>query len=124
MTKPKSIEKDTPILPDVVAKTIIEDVRHFTGRRFAREGMYLQALVERAAGLYLHSPSFRKKIRGAGNSGRDYLYTFMRHWYAGILLDNESIAVHQLRQAGVWNDFANGRALPTKLPETFHQVAL
>lgn len=123
MTKPRTIEQDTPILPDVVARTIIEDVRNFTGRRFSREGMYLQALVERAAGLYLHSPSFRKKIRAAGNSGRDYLYAFMRHWYAGILMDNESVAVYQLRQAGVWNDFANGRALPYLPAEIVRQVA-
>ncbi len=115
MTALRTISDDTPILPDVVARRVVEDVERFTGCVPARHTVYIQQLVTRAEALYLHNPSFRQKIRSqaaGGNAGRDYLYTFMRHWYAGLLLDHEPIIVHWLRQAGVWDSLCNGQELP------------
>jgi hypothetical protein len=111
----RTISDDTPILPDVVALTVVDDVARFVDRTFSRRLAYIQQLTTRAERLYLHNPAFRRRVRGKGNGGRDYLYTFMRHWYAGLLMDNEPDAVRQLRQAGVWEQFCNGQALPEKV---------
>lgn len=72
----EGIEDDTPILPYVVADRVVYE-----------EGddadYYIDRLVEIAEDLYDRNPSFRKRINGRGNSGRDYLYTMMDHWYKG-----------------------------------------
>jgi hypothetical protein len=77
MKRTPSIEQDTPIRPDVIARCVHEDagvwLKHPLPRRWIRE------LTARANTVYARNERFRRKIRGAGNQGRDHLWMFMRH---------------------------------------------
>lgn len=76
----KRIEEDTPILPSVVAETVIEKVNACHGTRLGSK--YVAKLVHRQALLYARNSEWRKWMRARGNKGRDTLYEFMFHWLA------------------------------------------
>lgn len=79
----RRIEEETVIIPQAVAESVCEEaqvwLRHPLPRRWVRE------LVAHANTVYSHNARFRQKIRAKGNTGRDWLWTFMRHWLAAIL---------------------------------------
>ena len=45
----------------------------------------------------------RRKLRAAGNAGREYLYAFMRHWLYGLLKAEQPRLAARLPER-----FANG----------------
>lgn len=80
MAQTRTIEDDTPILPDVVAESVVEKVEAKYGITLGRAAA--DRLVARQARLYASNASWRKKMNARGNKGRDTLYAFMLHWLA------------------------------------------
>ena len=91
----KSIEDDTCIIPHVVADGVVQEVAvAFSDADFlpvaatafvddaAAQRAMSDRLAKRADETYAANESFAKRINGRGNSGRDTLYAFMRHWAA------------------------------------------
>ena len=78
------IERDTPIIPDAVAGAVWRGASAWLDVKLPRE--WIRRLAVRADVIYFHNPRFRRKIRGSGNTGRDWLWTFTRHWLAAMIL--------------------------------------
>jgi hypothetical protein len=78
----KTIAETTPIVPVIIADIIAEE-----GHRID-ERLDLQSasnhLVEKAEYLFKVNRDFCARIRSA--KGREYLYSFMRHWLAAWML--------------------------------------
>lgn len=111
----KSIEDDTDLLTEVIAQTVAERtmyaydvamgnpavvtevwatlsptekaIENENQNKFIRD--LTNYLTTRAETIYKNNPDFRMKVRGKGNMGRDYLYTFMQHWANGWVLQNK-----------------------------------
>ena len=89
--RPRSIEEDTGIIPEAVVDGVISEVNkllHMNVEENIRSDIY-GYLTGYAEAVYANNPTFRKKIRSlanGGNAGRDYLYSYMRHWITGELL--------------------------------------
>ena len=82
----KTIDVDTPILPLVVADSVVDEAAACLGAEIPRT--YSDRLAARADEVYAHNEHFARRIRSVargGNVGRDTLYVFMRHWLAGYL---------------------------------------
>ena len=93
--KKAKINKDTPIIPSIVADQVIQEVTawffHGSGDDDPAEDIWkikkklVKDLVKQAEADYKSKPAFAKKLNGAGNKGRDFLYTFMRRNLAATL---------------------------------------
>ena len=92
--KAVSIYEDTPIIPVAVADSVMGEVFGYLNHHgYEADAVILEPVQRRMADkladmaeeIYKHNEQFRKKIRGSGNKGRDYLYAFMRHWLASDL---------------------------------------
>jgi hypothetical protein len=71
-------------MPWLIADTVCGEVARFLGVEIpARYSDWLDAKAERC---YARHDHFRKLMRGRGNAPRDWLYAFMRHWLAAILI--------------------------------------
>ena len=80
---PVRIEHDTPIVPHAVASAVWEEAGTWLGEELPRE--WLARLMERAEAVYASNARARRRLRSPGNSGRDWLWTFTRHWLAALL---------------------------------------
>ena len=78
----KTIEQATPLLPLIIASNVVAEVSELVTRHVGNKAA--ENLAERAENHFQKTPTFRKKI--LGDSGREHLYAFMRHWLAGMLL--------------------------------------
>jgi hypothetical protein len=78
------IASSTPIVPSAIAIALWEEASQWLGEPLPRSWMFV--LIRRAEAIYDHNPAFRARIHRHGNSGRDYLWTFMRHWLAGLII--------------------------------------
>lgn len=87
MKRGKLIEDRTAILPYVVADCVLGELeRYFGGLPFADRDAIAEKLYEKAQACYQSKGSqFQKKVDS--KAGRDYLYTFMRHWLSGEIKD-------------------------------------
>jgi hypothetical protein len=74
------IERETGLLPIAAARQVIGEVSLWLG--VPLHGRYATRLAFQARRIYVHSASFRVKLRRPGDRGRDTLYVFMRHWLA------------------------------------------
>ena len=88
--KTYDIERDTPLLPHIIADSVIGELEKHLDQDLPERDSLERLLCIRAAGCYGANQHFRRLVRGAGNSGRDYLYCFMRHWLSGLLLEQGS----------------------------------
>src|SRR5260221_10791275 len=79
----RRIESDTPIVLRAVMEAVCEEAGVRLGQTLARR--WVRELTARAQTIYAHNPRFRRKVRANGERGRDYLWTFARHWLAGLL---------------------------------------
>jgi hypothetical protein len=77
------IERDTPIVPRAIAKAVWQEAGAWLDEELPRE--WIRRLAVRADVIYHHNPRFRRKIRGQGNTGRDWLWMFTRHWLAAMI---------------------------------------
>ena len=85
------IEDKTSILPHVVGRTVAE--RRGLGPEETEK--FAQHVADRTVHLYNHNPTFKKKLHGAGDKGRDHLYAFANHW-----LDAKSHLKEEKKQIG------------------------
>lgn len=104
-----TIETDTPILPLVIAVSVVDSVSGFLKVELPES--LSDRLAAKAERIYQVNPWFRRRIRGQGNAGRDSMYVFMRHWLYGIL-ERESPRLAARLPAS----FANGMPLPNSQP--------
>ena len=102
---PDRIEHDTPIVPHAVASAVWEEAGAWLGEELPRE--WRARLMERAEAVYASNARVSRRLRGPDNSGRDWLWTFMRHWLAA-LLDLERPDLYQCLP----EDFNLGHRLP------------
>lgn len=79
----KRIERETPILPRAIAGSVLEEASAWLGEQLPTS--WIAELEARANTVYPANQRFRRRIRGGGNSGRDWLWAFTRHWLAALL---------------------------------------
>lgn len=87
----RSIQEDTSIIPEAVAEGVVDEANGLLDMNIEEDIRadivgYLSGYAE---AVYAHNPGFRKKVRSEaaeGNAGRDYLYSYMRHWITSELL--------------------------------------
>ena len=105
LTLRPGLERDTQLMPWLIADTVCGEVSRFLGVEIpARHSDWLDAKAERSYARHSH---FRKLMRSRGNAPRDWLYVFMRHWLAA-LLDPERPDLYQCLP----EDFNLGHPLP------------
>jgi len=82
-----SIERDTPIVLLAMAESVCQEAAVLLGMELdlVHYGDYL---VKYAAAVYEHNADFKRKVKGKGNKGRDYLRSFMQHWLTAEILKN------------------------------------
>ena len=97
----QSIETDTPLLPFVIAEAVVQEAQVFLQCELP-EGCAVR-LAAKAEHLYEANRDVRRKLRAAGNAGREYLYAFMRHWLYGLLKAEQPRLAARLPER-----FANG----------------
>jgi len=73
----------SPIVPHAIAIAVWEEACLFLNTELPRS--WITELAARANDIYRHNPRFRQLIRQPGNRGRDWLWSFTRHWLAGLL---------------------------------------
>ncbi len=84
-TRPsRRIETDTPALPHVIAACVVEEASAWL--REPLPAAWVSQLAARAETAYERNEPFRRRIRGKGDTGRDWLWAFMRHWLSARLL--------------------------------------
>lgn len=100
----RPISEETVILPDVIADSIVREVERYLYNLDKTElqdrEKYVNVLTDTAERLYRVRPDIRVKFRRNNTYGRDWLYTFMRHWLAAELKDSR-----------IPTSFANGEPL-------------
>jgi hypothetical protein len=69
-----------------VAITVWEEACHFMGEPLPRSWML--DLTRRTHEIATHNEEFRQRLNAPKNSGRDYLFAFMRHWISGLIIEN------------------------------------
>lgn len=112
----RRIELDTPILPGFMAEGVCEEVAAWFQSPVPLPRHWAVELAGYANTIYAHNERFRRRIRGGGNRGRDYLQAFMRHWLAAMLKDRRPELFDRLPAS-----FCVGQELPSrhgKLVET------
>src|SRR5579859_380365 len=79
------IERETMLLPEVIADNVVGELERFLGGGLlgAREH-----LAEFAETVYANNDNFRRLLRSRSNRGRDSLYAFMRHWLTAWVGEN------------------------------------
>ena len=80
---PAALERDTLLMPDVIAETVVEEAERFLKADLPAN--YAERLAARAHQPCLSSRQFHQGLNGPGNRGRDSLCMFMRHWTAAWL---------------------------------------
>jgi hypothetical protein len=80
---PPRIEQDTPIVPQAVASAVWKEASLWLGEELPRA--WLHRLTERAEAVYASNERIRRRLRGPGNGGRDWLWAFTRHWLAALI---------------------------------------
>ncbi|HLP09166.1 MAG TPA: hypothetical protein VK178_13455 [Opitutaceae bacterium] len=105
------LEIDTPLVALAAARSVLDEAAVLVGRPLPAR--FAARLAHRARRVYAHSDSFRRKLRARGDSGRDWLHVFLRHWLAALLRDECPALFARLPAA-----FANGN--PCALPAAVH----
>ena len=80
---PTPLERDTLLMPEVIAENVVREVEQFLGEEIPVR--YLGWLAAKAERCYAGHRQFHKLMRGRGDAPRDRLHVFMRHWLAGLL---------------------------------------
>jgi hypothetical protein len=106
------IERETGIMPDVVAETVVDQVvayladdaasPKFAEALHAEKAALAAYLAKYAEDVYANNEKFAKDLRSEknnGNYGRDTLYAFMRHWLAAEMKTKHRAAFAKLPAA-------------------------
>jgi hypothetical protein len=104
---PAGLERDTFLMPDVIAESVVREAELFLQADLPAE--FAARLAARAHYLYTRNRHFHEVLNRSGNGPRNDLYMFMRHWTAGWLKRAHSPLFKKLPRS-----FANG--LPLSSP--------
>ena len=104
----RRIETDTPIAPRAVAVAVWEEASVWLEAELPRA--WIGMLAERADVIYAHNRRFRQLIRGGGCTGRDWLWSFTRHWLSALIARHRP-QLHRRLPAS----YSVGRTLPPKI---------
>lgn len=102
---PTALERDTLLMPDAIAESVVQEVERFLNARLRED--FAERLAGKAHHLYPRHAHFKKMLNRPGNRGRDNLYMYMRHWTASWL-KRERPALHKRLP---WS-YAQGQRLP------------
>jgi hypothetical protein len=102
------IADDTSLVPDIVARGVWEEACAYLNVDLPRE--WMGRLTRRAELIYQRNARVRARLRGRGNSGRDWLWTFMRHWLTALLHWHQPLLFNRLPA-----DFSRGCQLPSPI---------
>ena len=80
---PTPLERDTLLMPDVIAETVVAKAEGFL--RADLPAGWAERLAARAHHLYSCHEHFKKSLNRPRDYGRDILHAYMRHWTAGWL---------------------------------------
>ena len=85
------IETDTAIVPAIIADSVIDELARILKIEFPKDtrDKFTHNLVEHAEDLYKANVVWRKKVLKNNGYGRDYLFTFMRHWLSAAVSDDD-----------------------------------
>jgi hypothetical protein len=95
----------TQALSKIIAEMVCEEVERYTGQTLDRN--LISKLAQRARDVYANNRPLRLRLNGKGNTGRDILYSFMRHWLSAELIDTNAEVWGLIKNTG----FSNGEAL-------------
>ena len=112
---PGGLERDTLLMPDAIAESVVQEVEAFLGTTLADD--FAGRLAAKAHRLYPRHRHFHKMLNRPGNSGRDNLYAYMRHWTAGWLKRERSALYKKLP----W-EFGQGRRLQTPVGDDVRRL--
>jgi hypothetical protein len=82
------IDLDTALRPRAVAQAVWEEASLWLGQPLPRR--WLRELIAEANTVYAHNTRFRRKLRADGDSGREWLWLFARHWLAALIHERRS----------------------------------
>jgi hypothetical protein len=91
------LEEETPLLARIVAETICAEAAAWL--EDDEPMRYAPALAARAVRLYARNPSFAKRLQAPGNTGREWLRVFLRHWLAARLKRHHRALFDRLPQS-------------------------
>ena len=80
---PAGMERDTLLMPDVIAESVCAEAERFLDVAFPAR--YVDGLVIKTHRCYSARRHFYRLMQARGNVARDRLYMFMRHWLASFL---------------------------------------
>lgn len=100
--KGKRISDLTPILPNVVSDTVVQEINSFLKKEILTR-QDAEHLAARAEDIFSKNVDFRKKVLAPGNKGRDFLRAFMKHWAVAILQKKNSELVKKLPSGYGWS---------------------
>ncbi len=99
------IERDTELMPWLIADSIITEVARWLDLDTSLPADWSDWLDRRAERCYAKSAHFHKLLHRRGNGGRDTLYAFMRHWLAAKMMKEAPALARRMPP-----EFANGIA--------------
>lgn len=103
---PTALERDTLLVPEWVAESVVQEVERFLNAKLRDD--FAERLAAKAHYLYPRHAHFKKMLNRPGNRGRDNLYMYMRHWTAGWLKRERYALFKRLP----WS-YAQGQRLPS-----------
>lgn len=103
----RRIDEETVLIPRAAAEGVWEEAQAWLHQALPRR--WVRELVAHANTVYAHNAGFRRKISGQGDAGRDWLWTFMRHWLAAIMRQRRPQLFARLPA-----EFCIGRDLPDR----------
>jgi hypothetical protein len=103
---PIGLERDTLLMPDAIAESVVQEAERFL--KADLPAGFAERLAARVYYLYPRHRHFKKVLNGAGNTGRNSLYMYMRHWTGSWLKRERSPLFKKLP----WS-YAQGRPLPS-----------
>jgi hypothetical protein len=104
---PTALERDTLLVPEWVAESVVQEVERFLDARLRDD--FAERLAAKAHYLYPRHAHFKKMLNRPGNRGRDNLYMYMRHWTASRLKRERYALFKRLP----W-EYAHGQRLPNR----------
>lgn len=86
------IQDETILLPHIIADTVIQELGWYLWDKHEKtfgddEKREIEGyLSEKAEACYSANKRFARQVKG--KYGREHLYSFMRHWLTGWVIDN------------------------------------
>src|SRR5258706_8143733 len=79
-----TIQREAPLVPRAVAEAVREEASVWLKEELPRS--WIAQLARKADAIAARNASFRRRIFGSGDSGREWLWAFMRHWLSALIL--------------------------------------